>query len=186
MANSSLQGYSWDLPEELHGHLKRTMKAYKGDKNVDGYKRLNGLINEPKVSYEQLKRIKHFFDNHSTADVDYMDDKKQDTEFILNGSRKMRDWVNRTLGTARDNISKVKNVQKDSGTAIKNTHIDSHTKAGFTTNSIKPHSTSDIKIKKESYDDIYIRKEIKLMESLINIFDKNKELWQTDNKSHQF
>ena len=38
----------------------------------------------------------------------------------------------------------------------------------------------------ESYDDIYIRKEVKLMESLINIFDKNKELWQTDNKSHQF
>jgi len=179
MANSSLQGYSWDLPDELHSHLKRTM-------NVDGYKRLNGLINEPKVSYEQLKRIKNFFDNHSTAGVDYMDDKKQDTEFILNGSRKMRDWVNRTLGTARDNISKVKDVQKNSSTAIDNTHIKSHTKAGFTTNSIKPHSTSDIKIKKESYDDIYIRKEVKLMESLINIFDKNKELWQTDNKSHQF
>lgn len=176
MANSSLKGYSWDLPDELHSHLKRTMNAYKGDKNVDGYKRLNGLINEPKVSYEQLKRIKNFFDNHST----------QDTEFILNGSRKMRDWVNRTLGTARDNISKVKDVQKNSSTAIDNTHIKSHTKAGFTTNSIKPHSTSDIKIKKESYDDIYIKKEVKLMESLIKIFDKNKELWQTDNKSHQF
>lgn len=178
MANSSLQGYSWNVPEELHSHLRRTMNAYKGDKNVEGYKRLEGLIGEPKVSYEQLKRIKNFFDNHGTANVDYMDDKKQDTEFILNGGRKMRDWVNKTLNTARSNIQNVKDIQKKAGTSIGNTHIKTHTKDGITTNSVKAHSTSDLKIKKESYDDIYFNKEAKLMESLINIFDKNKELCQ--------
>jgi hypothetical protein len=175
MANSLLQGKSWDIPEELHSHLRRTMNAYKGDKNVEGYKRLEGFINKPKISYEQLKRVKNFFDNHKTSGVDYMNDKKQDTEFILNGGRKMREWVNNTLDTARGKIQSKKDVQKNAGTAIDNTHIKTHEKKGISTSSVKPHSTSDLK--KEDYSDIY-NKEVKLMESLINIFDKNKELCQ--------
>lgn len=178
MSNSSLQGYSWDVPEELHSHLRRTLSAYKGDKTVEGYKRLEGLVNEPKVSYEQLKRIKNFFDNHKTANVDYMNDRKQDTQFILNGGRKMRDWVNNTLNSARQNVEMPKKVKHAIG--MHNQYQKNsvrHTK-GIATSSVKPHSTSDIKIKKESYDDIYINKEVKLMESLINIFDKNKELCQ--------
>ena len=178
MANSSLQGYSWDIPEELHSHLRRTMNAYKGDKNVEGYKRLEGLINEPKVSYEQLKRIKNFFDGHTTSNTDHMDDKKQDTQFILNGGRKMRDWVNGTLNSARQGVESPKKAKHSIG-MTNQYQKDSvrHTK-GISTSSVKPHSTGDIKIKKESYSDIYISKEVKLMESLINIFDKNKELCQ--------
>jgi len=171
MANSQLQGHSWDIPKELYGHLRRTMNAYKGPKNVEGYKRLEGLISEPKVSYEQLKRIKNFFDNHNT--VDYMSDRKQDTQFILNGGRKMKSWVYDTLNFERDKIQTNKDVQKNAGTSPKNTHIDSHQKNGMPTSSVKAHSTSDLK--KEGYSDIY-NKEVKLMESLINIFDKNKEL----------
>ncbi len=173
MANSLLQGKSWDIPEELHSHLRRTMNAYKGDKNVEGYKRLEELIKEPKISYEQLKRVKNFFDNHSN--VDYMADKKASTPFILNGGNKMKYWVNKTLEDARGNIQSKKDVQKNAGTAISNTHIKTHEKKGISTSSVKPHSTSDLK--KEDKGDIY-NKEIKLMESLINIFDKNKELCQ--------
>jgi hypothetical protein len=178
MANSSLQGYSWDIPEELHSHLRRTLNAYKGDKNVEGYKRLEGLVGEPKVSYEQLKRIKNFFDSHKTSNTDYMNDRKQDTQFILNGGRKMRDWCENTLNKARQGVEAPKKAKHSIG--MNNQYQkDSvrHTK-GIATSSVKPHSTSDIKIKKESYDDIYISKEVKLMESLINIFDKNKELCQ--------
>lgn len=178
MANSSLQGYSWDIPEELHSHLRRTLNAYKGDKNVEGYKRLDGLVGEPKVSYEQLKRIKNFFDNHKTANTDYMNDRKQDTQFILNGGRKMRDWCENTLNKARQGVEEPKKAKHSIG-MTNQYQKDSirHTK-GIATSSVKPHSTSDIKIKKEGYDDIYISKEVKLMESLIKIFDKNKELCQ--------
>jgi len=176
MANSQLQGHNWDIPKELHSHLKRTMGAYKGPKDVEGYKRLEGLIKQPRISYEQLKRIKNFFDTHKTSNVDYMDEKKQDTEFILNGGCKMREWVGKTLEGARNNIQSVKDVQKNAGTSPKNTHIKTHSKNGITTNSVKAHSISDLK--KEGYDDIYINKEVKLMESLIKIFDKNKELCQ--------
>jgi len=181
MANSALQGYTWKIPKELHNHLQKTMNAYKGDKNVEGYKRLETLLNEPNVSYEQLKRIKNFFDTHTTAGVKSVNHRKQDTQFILNGGLMMRDWVNKTLSIARDNVGNIKDIKKNSGTAIDNTHIKTHDKDGITTNSVKPHSISDIKIKKESYRDIYNTKEIRMMESLIKIFDKNKELWQTDN-----
>lgn len=173
MANASLQGYSWDIPEELHSHLRRTLNAYKGDKNVEGYKRLDGLVGEPKVSYEQLKRIKNFFDSHKTTNTD-------DTQFILNGGRKMRDWCENTLNKARQGVEAPKKAKHSIG-MTNQYQKDSirHTK-GIAASSVKPHSTSDIKIKKESYDDIYISKEVKLMESLINIFDKNKQLCHTD------
>ncbi len=171
MPNSTLQGKSWDIPEELYGHLRRTMNAYRGDENVEGYQRLKGLIDNKTISYEQLKRIKNFFDNESS--VDYMNDKKASTPFILNGGNKMRYWVNNILDTARTNIQSKKDVQKNAGTSVQNTHIKNHTKDGITTSSVKPHSTSDLK--KEGYDDIYISKEVQLMESLIIIFDKNKE-----------
>lgn len=172
MPNSALQGKSWDIPEELYTHLRRTMNAYKGDENVEGYQRLKGLIDNKKISYEQLKRVKNFFDSEN--DVDYMMDKKASTPFILNGGNKMKTWVNNILDTARGNIQSKKDVQKNAGTSVQNTHIKNHTKDGITTNSVKPHSTSDLK--KEGYDDIYISKEVQLMESLITIFDKNKEI----------
>jgi len=174
MPNSALQGKSWDIPEELYSHLRRTMNAYKGDENVEGYQRLKGLIDNKKVSYEQLKRIKNFFD--SEGNVDYMNDKKASTPFILNGGNKMKEWANKVLDTARNNIQSNKDVQKNAGTSVQNTHIKNHSKNGITTNSVKPHSTSDLK--KEGYSDIYIKNEVKLMESLINIFEKNKELCQ--------
>lgn len=180
MANSSLQGYTWDVPEELHGHLKRIMNAYKGDKNAEGYPRLKSLIENPKISYEQLKRIKNFFDSHSTTDyMNGKDDRKQDTQFILNGGTKMRYWVNDTLTKARDNIKKPKEVKKNTGMANQFQKDDiRHTKDGINTKSLKV-SNDNLKIK-ESYSDIYIKKEVRLMESLINIFDKNKQSCHTD------
>jgi len=168
--NKDLYGNKVELPEDVVVYLQKCHDAAEGaDDNTEGYRRNKELRDSRSVTYQQLKRMKNWFDN-----------------FILNGGNKMKDWVNKTLTTARDNIQNVKDVQKQAGTSVGNTHIKTHTKDGITTNSVKPHSTSDLKIKKESYDDIYIKKEVKLMESLISIFDKNKELWQTDNKSHQF
>lgn len=176
MANSKLQGKKWEIPKELHDHLKRTMRAYRGDENVEGYKRLNTLIDNPVVSYEELKRIKNFFDSQS-SNTDYMDDKKQTTPFILNGGRKMKSWVDSTLGLARDTVSGNKKIKTDTGM------VGSHYKNDDSLNTKQ--STDDVKIKTSHQRKIseseYIY-EIKKMQSIINIFDKNKELCQTDNK----
>ena len=174
MANQKLQGLNWKMPEKLSDHLRRTMNSYKGDKTMDGYKRLQNLIDEPNVSYEGLKRIKNFFDTHKTANVDYMDDKKQDTEFILNGGSKMRHWVNDTLNRARQGVEAPKKAKHAIGMLNQYQKDDiRHTKDGV--------STDNLKIK-EGNTDIYFKKESVLMESLISIFDKNKKICQTDNK----
>lgn len=178
MANSSLQGHTWDLPQELCNHLKRIHRAYKGDKNVEGYGRLDNLIKNPKMSYEQLKRIKNFFDTHQTSNTDYMDDKKQDTQFILNGGSKMRYWVDKTLEEARAGVKNPKELKKDVGmmNQFQKDRL-SHTK-GLSKNPTKVDGNKELKEQKQINKDIYIKKEMALMESLINIFDKNKEICQ--------
>jgi len=178
MANSQLQGRYWDIPEELLNHLKRIMRAYKGKENVEGYQRLRNLISEPKVSYEELKRIKNFFDTQS-SDTDYMDAKKQTTPFILNGGRKMKSWVDETLELSRGNIDGVKKVKTD--TAMGN-YYQKDSMSGDV-NNLKP-KTDDVKIKhshqKSVSEAIY---EISIMENIINIFNKNKE---SCHKFHQY
>ena len=178
MANSQLQGSYWDIPEELQNHLKRTMRAYKGKENVEGYQRLKNLISKPKVSYEELKRIKNFFDTQS-SDTDYMDDKKQTTPFILNGGRKMKSWVEETLGTARDGIEGGKKIKTD--TAMGNYYRKDSMLRDVKNLKAK---TDDVKIKhshqKSVSEAIY---EIDIMENIINIFNKNKE---SCHKFHQY
>ena len=180
MANSSLQGHSWDLPQELCNHLKRIKNAYKGDKDVEGYSRLDNLIKNPKMSYEQLKRIKNFFDTHETSNVDYMDDKKQDTQFLLNGGSKMRYWVNKTLSDARADVKNPKQLKKDTGMMNRFQKDRVSNTRGLSKNPAKVSSSKELREQKDINRDIYIKKEMSLMESLINIFDKNKEVWHTD------
>lgn len=177
MANSQLQGHYWDLPEELQNHLKRIMRAYKGEENVEGYQRLKNLISNSKISYEELKRIKNFFDTqpHNT---DYTDDKKQTTPFILNGGLKMKSWVNSTLNNARSSINANKKIKTNTGMVgshYKNDDMSFNTKV----------KTDDVKIKtshQKSISESQHIYEIEKMENIINIFNKNKELCH---KSHQ-
>jgi len=132
MANSSLEGYTWNVPDELYNHLKRIINAYKGDKNVEGYQRLENTLNDRTISYEQLKRIKNFFDSFSGN--------RNDTEYILNGGSKMGYWVSDTLTKAREGIKSVKSGKMKAG--LGNQFIKNHTKNGI--------STDDIKIKKQT------------------------------------
>jgi hypothetical protein len=178
MANSSLQGYSWPIPESVHNHLSRTMSSYKGNQNVEGYQRLKKLLDDPNVSYEQLKRIKNFFDTHTTG-TDYMDgkgDRKQDTEFILNGGSKMRWWVSDTLNKARAGVKIPKDAKKD---FFDNQFKKTHDKNTVSTDSVKiknPKVGSSARQVSDSRG-IY---EMRVLENLINIFDKNKQLCHTN------
>ena len=64
-------------------HLNRIYKAYKGPKNAEGYQRLEELVSkteskdDSKISYEQLKLMKNFFDSYTGN--------KKDTPYLLNG-----------------------------------------------------------------------------------------------------
>jgi hypothetical protein len=93
--NSQLYGNRVDLPEEVLGYLGDCFNSVQADQSVDGYRRNIDLRKNGYVTYQQLKRMKNYFDN-------YEGDGK-DAPFILNGAEYMKNWVNSTLTHMRDN-----------------------------------------------------------------------------------
>ena len=96
MANSKLQGKKTYIPEKVKTHLSRIFTAYRGDESVEGYARLKKLVDKDEISYEQMKRMKNFFDNYEGG--------KNETPYLLNGGTLMKSWVDKTLKDARQNI----------------------------------------------------------------------------------
>jgi hypothetical protein len=159
MANSELQGKTFDIPENIEKHLKKIFNAYKGAKNIEGYKRLEELVNKDSVSYEQLKLIKNFFDNYSGN--------RKGTTYLLNGGTIMKNWVDLSLNNAREGVKNIKksmdNIGMTSNSDLKNLpsiKMDN-----------KKHDTDTNKILRQ--EGIY---NMRLMENLITIIDKNKKL----------
>ena len=54
-------------------------------------------MDEREVTYQQLKRMKNFFDTFKGSE--------NDLPFILNGGHYVKNWVNKVLDGMRDNIS---------------------------------------------------------------------------------
>jgi len=159
MANSELQGKYFEIPKKIKEHLNKIFKAYKGAKNVEGYKRLEELVNKDGISYEQLKLIKNFFDSHNGD--------KKETTYLLNGGSLMKNWIQHTLDNARQKSKGTSDTMKNIGMdteveKIPNLKIDS-----------KEHDTDTNKILRQ--EGIY---NMRLLENLITIFDKNKKLCQ--------
>ena len=116
--NNDLKNRTFPLPDGVRKFLQNTLDNYKGDKTVDGYKRLNNILNMQTISYHELKRIKNFFDHYNGSD--------KSAEYILNGGEPMKTWVNNTLYTATKAIHDFKQAKKDAG--ISNAFIKSHSK----------------------------------------------------------
>lgn len=126
--NSELKGRKFPLPDGVRKILISILSNYKGDKTVDGYKRLNNVLSMDGIAYNEMKRIKNFFDHYSGSE--------ESTEFILNGGDAMRTWVNNTLNTATTAIHDFKQAKKDAG--ISNAFIKSHNKNRQTKKKNKP------------------------------------------------
>lgn len=116
--NSDLKNRTFPLPDGVRKILQNTLDNYKGDKTIDGYKRLNNILNMQTISYHELKRIKNFFDHYNGSD--------KSAEFILNGGEPMKTWVNNTLYTATKAVHDFKQAKKDAG--ISNAFIRNHSK----------------------------------------------------------
>jgi len=170
MANNALKGTCVPINKDIKKHLTRIYDAYRGDKTAEGFSRLRTLCDSDEISYEQLKRIKNFFDSFNGN--------RKDTPYLLNGGSKMKEWVNKTLDTARNDLKGKKKAMSDVG--MDNQHIKTHSKDGVR---INPHDSDTNKILRQ--EGIY---NIGMMESFINIIDKNKELWHKHhgNQSHQY
>tara|TARA_R110002153_G_scaffold80401_5_gene204472 strand:- start:3112 stop:3603 length:492 start_codon:yes stop_codon:yes gene_type:complete len=160
MANSELRGGKILIDDDINYHLKRIYNAYNGPKDVEGYERLRGLCDNNNVSYEQLKRIKNFFDGY--------EGKNNETTYLLNGGTKMREWVKSKLDDMRNNISSKKKNMKNVG--MPNQYQKDKISIGNV--KIDTHDSDTNKILRQ--EGIY---SIKVLDDLITEINKNKKLW---------
>jgi hypothetical protein len=164
MANSALENKYWELSDELTNHLTKIFNAYKGDENVQGYKRLKDLIDGGECSYQQMKRIKNFFDTFEGT--------KHDTPYLLNGGTKMKLWVDECLSNARQDIKGKKKsmmnigmdnqFQKDGGTRDQDS----------SGNPIKINKIGSSSRKISDNRGIY---EVEMFTQVLNIFEQNNK-----------
>lgn len=103
--NSQLYNKNIELPEEVKQYLEDCFHHVgETDPNIEGFKRNKELRDSGYVTFQQLGRMKNWFDTY-TGD-------KTDKPFILNGADYVRNWVETTMedlrkgGKLRDNINK--------------------------------------------------------------------------------
>jgi hypothetical protein len=147
--NSSLYNKKVKLPDTLIKHLEDCFNSVSADSNVEGYNRNQEIRSSGLATYQQIKRIKNWFDGFSG--------KKEDASFILNGGDRMSNWVNAALQQMRNSVSNSKKIKSDGG--MSNQYLDSHEKNSFNLND--KHTTTA--------DQLKVENEIKRINNLIKI-----------------
>lgn len=116
--NSDLYGKRFQLPKSIIEYLQQCFDAVEDcDVNTEGYRRNKELRKSGYVTYQQLKRMKNFFDNFSGNE--------NDLPYILNGGHYMNNWVNQTLKSLRDDVELGKKIKS---VVLPNQYIDQHEK----------------------------------------------------------
>lgn len=98
--NSNLYDKTIELPKEVLEYLQTCFEYVpNSDPSIEGHKRNEELRNSGYVTYQQLGRIKNWFDNY--------DGDGTDAPYILNGADYMKNWVESKIQDLRkqDNLS---------------------------------------------------------------------------------
>lgn len=107
MANSQLRGTTYDIPSEVLHMLNMAKKRFSNiPVNSSGMRRCNYLLKSKKLSYENLKRLKNYFDH---ADEEEM----YSPRYFLNGGPAMKKWIKTTLDEIRGDVRLRKQVRSD-------------------------------------------------------------------------
>ena len=107
--NSNLYNKTIELPKEVIEYLQACFDHIpNSDSSIEGHKRNEELRNTGYVTYQQLGRIKNWFDNYSGDG--------KDAPYILNGADYMRNWVETTIQDLRKQDithAEVQNIMPD-------------------------------------------------------------------------
>ena len=104
--NKDLYGSVIYLPDEIMEYLETCFgHATDSDANTEGYNRNQELRDTGYVTYQQLGRIKNWFDNYSGDGTD--------APYILNGADYMKSWVDSTLNHLRNDDAMNKQIRQD-------------------------------------------------------------------------
>jgi len=116
--NKDLYGNKVQVPEEVVNYLQQCHDSASGaDETTEGYKRNKELRDNKHVTYQQLKRMKNWFDSFNGNE--------NDLPYILNGGHYVRNWVENTLGSMRNGISLGKEIKSE---VLPNQYIKQHEK----------------------------------------------------------
>lgn len=139
--NKDLYGNTVQLPEDVVEYLQQCFdSANTDDSTIEGHKRNQELRDSKEVTYQQLKRMKNWFDNFNGLE--------NDLPFILNGGHYVKNWVNDTLGGMRNNVYMGKKAKSE---VLPNQFIQTHTKDNVNdmNRQSKSHSSSVGEINKD-------------------------------------
>jgi hypothetical protein len=151
--NSNLYDRKAKLPDDLIKHLKQCFSSVNADTNTEGYNRNEEITKSGVVTYQQVKRIKNWFDGYSG--------KKEDAPFILNGGDRMKSWCDEVLRVWRDNDSSSKQHKSDGG--MQNQFLDSHEKNSFNLGDKHKSTADELKVGSVSEQIKRINKLIKII-----------------------
>jgi len=116
--NKDLYGHKVPLPEEVVTYLGQCFDAAQGaSESTEGFKRNQELRNSGEITYQQLKRVKNWFDSFQGA--------KNDLSYILNGGDYVRNWINQTLDSMRNDVHLGKKIKSE---VLPNQFLQTHTK----------------------------------------------------------
>lgn len=151
--NKDLYNKKIKFPDEMKEHMKSTFSSVQGaDQNTEGFNRNQELQGQSSITYQQLKRIKNFFDNFKGI--------PNEPSYILNGGEKMKGWVDGALRFLRDSIYNTKHNKSETG--MENQHIQNHEK-DFT--NVRPSQTHKSTLQKY---DTAVTESLKRINNLMN------------------
>jgi 8-oxo-dGTP diphosphatase len=103
MANSQLLDKQYKIPPEVLKSIQTTLMS---NPTGEGVKRAKYVLKNGSVTYQELKRLKNFFDYFNPE----TDNKAQ---YALAGGDLMKSFIETTLNADRDAIKRSKNVRQD-------------------------------------------------------------------------
>jgi hypothetical protein len=151
--NSDLYNNTAVLPDTLLKHLGDSFNSVQlqADTNIEGFNRNQELRQSKNATYQQIKRIKSWFDGYNGN--------KEDAPFILNGGDRMKNWCDEVLKVWRANVDGGKKIKSDTG--MQNQYIDNHEKNSFNLNDKHSSTVDDLSVNEE------LKKINKLMKKII-------------------
>lgn len=114
--NKDLYGKEYKIPTHILNTLRKAFAKY-SNQSVVNVKRAKELSETGKATYQQLKRIKNWFDSGESS---------SSPEYQVLGGDTMKGWINQTLDSSRENVRLPKQIKSDA--AIANQFISQHEK----------------------------------------------------------
>lgn len=166
MPNSKLEDRYFTPPDKVIHRLESAISKLNVDKgDIKGLRKAKEIIKNKRMTYQQMKNMKSFFDNY---EGDGFDD-----EYKLMGGEIMKHWIDDSLGTSRDIIHGEKEARMNAGE--ENQFIKTHTKDQDNKNPTKIGGFINIKKSSDARaimnnDAVY--EEIKAINTLMNYINK--------------